>query len=138
MTTATKTVYKYLNVTASEGEKILSPFIGSGNNYVYKFNITLLNNQSGEKTKFNFFGSINDCNNGKNTIEGKDLLFAVYCFASDCLSYIQNPTFEDFINCFGVADIKTYNACRKQFEKSEKIGLCEQDLIDICNDEDLQ
>ena len=75
-----------------------------------------------KSTSFDFWGSINDYNNGVTELE--DLKNALYCFVNDACSADQS--FENFCREFGYDEDsrtaeRTYKACCKSLDKYNKL-----------------
>jgi len=87
-----------------------------------------------EINKFKFYGSHNDCENGKVTLGESDLIHAFYCHLSDALSGELSP--EEFCSEFGyegAAAITTYNACSAVAKDIEVFSWYE-DRYDLINE----
>ena len=88
-----KTTFKNFTISSVFHGNKVSPW---GNNYNYN-RVTIVNNDNGKKTSFDFWGSI------KNpSIETeKDAKNAFYCFVSDAVSYLSTGTLDSFFDEFG-------------------------------------
>jgi hypothetical protein len=102
----------------------------------YKYNICLKIN-SQKRLYFSFYGSNSDFTNKKH-LEGKELLFSLYCFFSDALGYCNNKDINDFFKEFGYTDVseglKVYNSCKRTYLMLIKNGFNENDICQILNE----
>ena len=97
--------------------------------YIFKSVISV--NVNGNKTRFNFFGSINDFQNNKSIYDLQELAFCLYCFLSDSLA--GQESFESFCSEFGydndsIKALKIHKACMRSTVKAEKLF----NASDIC------
>lgn len=100
-----------------------------------KFNVSVNNTETGDKTSFDFYGSTNDYNNAGTEIKGEELLNAFECFISDSLAAEQD--FDSFCAEFGYDnDSRTaeriYKECEKSLAKARLI--IDGDLYEFAND----
>ena len=67
-----------------------------------------------------------------------DMLSALRCFASDCITAVDCPTPEDVMSEFGYDDLKQarriWKTCRRYYENALEIDLTEDDLYQILED----
>lgn len=113
-------------------ERTTSPW-DKDNRKVNKFKVSI---KVGDKrTSFDFYGSINDCNNGVIEMQENDLKHALYCFVSDSCS--AKDTFENFCGEFGYdtdsrSAERIYKACVKSLEKYERLTAA--DIYEVVNE----
>jgi len=128
-----------LAISSSKG-KVVSNALGDEKGELrYKYNILIVSNI--EIVLFNYFGSINAYENGKDWLTFEDLRSVLHCVVSDAISGLM--TFDDFCTEFGYSNdsIKArgvYRECRKSYSKLVKLGLSEKDMYEILDDENLQ
>ena len=68
------------------------------------------------RTRFNFFASFKDYQDGKETMSRDDLKNALDCFLSDGLSYDNARDFSDFCAEFGYTEMSQYKQARAAFD----------------------
>ena len=112
------------------------PFDKNDKNYHNCFTITVKNLDTNKSARFKFYGSANDWREQKTTIEGQDLIFALYCLLSDAHSAFEN--FSGFCSSFGYdEDSRTaeriYKACEKSRFQVERLGFDESALCNSLN-----
>lgn len=82
---------------------------------------------NGETVQFDYY-----CNDRQ--IGPKELINAMYCFASDGTSYANATDIDDFASEFGYEKvskaIEVYNACKKSYDDFQKFGI---DIFDFTN-----
>jgi len=87
-------------------------------------------------TAFNFYASTHDYEQGKRTLEGDDLLFALRCLFDDAL--YGTYYLEDFADSLGYTEIKTairiHKECQKQLKRVLSLGVSEDEIADILNE----
>ncbi len=84
-----------------------------------------------------YYTSINDYNNGKDTMDIDDHIYALHCLADDARTG-GFFTFEEFCGEFGYEDCRDarriHSACGRIYEKFQSLGIEEEDdLIFIVN-----
>lgn len=100
-----------------------------------RFDVSVINTESGDKTSFDFYGSTHDYNNAITEIKGEDLLQAFECFVSDSIAGLES--FEDFCDNFGYdndsrAAERIYKECVKSSNKAKLV--IDSDLYDFANE----
>lgn len=111
------------------------PFDKKDTSYHNHFRI-ILTTESG-RTAHDFYGSANDCEKGKKTMDDEDLSSALWCIVDDAL--YGTMSFEEFCSELGYDEDsrsaeKTHVAYVKTLEELESIGIAGDDLYTIVND----
>jgi hypothetical protein len=103
----------------------------------FRFRISVKNLKIGKTIFFNFWDSYENFRKGKKELNDEDLIFCFKCFLDDAISYYDNQDINDFASEFGYDDIKAclraWKGCKVQYEKVKKLGLNDDDLINIFN-----
>ena len=103
---------------------------------VYKYKISIKNENTKKIIYFTFFDSIANYQANKQELTRDDLVFALYCFINDSISGYYS--FENFINEYGYNDQslseyprikKIYNTCINSKNKAVKIGLYSENIL---------
>jgi hypothetical protein len=115
------------------GEEAESKFVEGG--YCFKHRVAVRRN--GVKTRFTFWGSVHDYEQGKDELDEDDLKHALTCFLED--AYAGMHDFEEFCSNYGYGDnreaYKIWLQCRRTLKQVERLGIHnEDDLIEILND----
>lgn len=131
------TEFKYKNLT------ITAHLIKSGvdfpdsksNGLHNKYDVSVTNAETGNKTSFDFYDSTHNYNNAVTEIKGEDLLNAFQCFISDAIA--GDYSFEDFCSEFGYdtdsrSAEKVYKECIKSMNKAKNV--IDEDLYDFSNE----
>lgn len=87
--------------------------------------ISIFNKDTKKRTNFEYWESVNK----KYIDDEKSLIYAFYCFVSDCQAGMG--TFEDFCMEFG-DDKKTYKACKKSYDAFKRV--VDEDVYEMLND----
>ena len=126
-----KSTFKNFTISAVfHGDKV-SPW---GNNYNYN-KVTVVNNDNGKKTSFDFWGSL-----VRPEIKtDEDAKEAFYCFVSDAVSYLSTGTLDSFFDEFGYnvisEGIKAFNGCEKAFKKLERLtGFSDDEIYSLLDE----
>jgi hypothetical protein len=101
-----------------------------------KFRITIKNIKTGRSIFFNFWDSYKNYEEGKKELNDEDLIYCFECFLNDALSYYDYQDINEFAKGFGydLKEVKrVYNGCKIQYEKAKKLGLSDDDIINIFN-----
>lgn len=113
------------------------PFDKNDSMWHNKYNITITNMETKQRTSLKFYGSQADWQNGKIDFNDQELIFCLYCLLNDALSGYNS--FDYFCSEFGydtdsISANRTYKACMRSSVKAEKIGFeNEEDLCEVLN-----
>jgi hypothetical protein len=131
--------YKKFEVTASfEESGVKFPNTDKKDNTLHnRFTVTVTNKENGDVIDFDFYGSHHDYENNKSELSVEDLKHAFYSFISDSLSGLQD--YEDFCKEFGYDEdsrkaFAIHEACIESFEKTEELGITEEELYELANE----
>lgn len=106
-----------------------------GNQHSFKDKITVKNTENNAKVTFNMHGSVADYQSNKPT----DLMGAFGTFCREALDGMQYQSPEDIASEFGYDNPseakKVFRGLQQMAAKAEKIGMTEDELIDLLNGE---
>jgi hypothetical protein len=132
-----KTTFKNFEISSNPAiDSVFNPWKGQRTGQHFRFDV-FVESESGEEISFEFFGSSQDFEDGKNELEEHDLLHAFYCVLGDVNCGLMD--FEEFCSEMGYSTdsrqaYQTWEACKESAEQLNDLGLNQEEIYDLLNE----
>lgn len=146
-----------ITASSGKGEPGVQPWENGGNCYKHRIRITVEHRTRSvpaseiasrstlaakdylvKSAYFNYHGSIDEYDNGKDTLNQQDLIDAIQALLEDGLAILQSRDIDDFASNFGYRKVsealRVWKGCSESLRKLQRLGIGDEAILcDLVN-----